>query len=150
MIRGGMSSPLGPLRLTARDGAILALDWAEAAPSEDALIAEAVSQLTAYLEGGLRRFDLPLAPEASEAGAKVLDAMLDIPFGETRTYGEIGEAVGLPAQAVGQLCGANPIPILIPCHRVLGASSLGGYSGKGGVETKVRLLRHENAAGLLI
>ena len=54
------------------------------------------------------------------------------------------------AQAVGNACGANPIPVVIPCHRVLGASGLGGYSGAGGVETKVWLLRHEGAAGLLI
>ena len=150
MIRGGVDSPLGPLRLAARDGALLALDWAEAEPPEDPLLAEAAAQLSAYFEGRLRQFDLPLAPKASAAGARVLGAMLDIPFGETRTYGEIGAALKLPAQAVGQLCGANPIPILIPCHRVLGATSLGGYSGAGGVETKVRLLRHENAAGLLI
>ena len=150
MIRGGMDSPLGPLVVSALDDRIVALTWGEAPHLDDPLIGQAVDQLTAYFDGSLRQFDLPLAPEATEAGAKVLQAMLDIPFGETRTYGEIGEATGLPAQAVGQLCGANPIPILIPCHRVLGATSLGGYSGQGGVETKVRLLRHEGAAGLLI
>ena len=150
MIRGGMDSPLGPLILSVEDGALVALGWGAAEPSDDPLLLRAVAQLDAYFDGTLTQFDLPLAPEASAAGAKVLEAMLDIPFGETRTYGEIGEAVGLPAQAVGQLCGANPIPIVIPCHRVLGATTLGGYSGAGGAETKVKLLRHENAAGLLI
>jgi methylated-DNA-[protein]-cysteine S-methyltransferase len=58
--------------------------------------------------------------------------------------------LGAPAQAIGQACGANPLPILIPCHRVLGAATLGGFSAPGGVETKVALLRHEGAAGLLI
>ncbi|MGB4829380.1 MAG: MGMT family protein, partial [Paracoccaceae bacterium] len=77
-------------------------------------------------------------------------AMAAIPYGETRTYGQIAHAVGAPAQAVGQACGANPIPILIPCHRVLGGNTLGGFSAPGGVETKVALLRHEGAAGLLI
>ena len=76
--------------------------------------------------------------------------MQSIPFGETLTYGEIAKRLGVPAQAVGQACGGNPIPVIIPCHRVLGATSLGGYSGEGGVETKVWLLRHEGAAGLLI
>jgi len=80
----------------------------------------------------------------------VCDAMRAIPFGETRTYGEIARALGVPAQAVGQACGANPIPVIIPCHRVLGAASLGGFSGSGGIETKVALLRHEGAAGLLL
>jgi len=76
--------------------------------------------------------------------------MCAIPFGETRTYGEIAAELDASAQAVGNACGANPIPILIPCHRVLGAASLGGFSGAGGIETKVALLRHEGAAGLLI
>ncbi|MFY9205650.1 MAG: MGMT family protein, partial [Yoonia sp.] len=71
-------------------------------------------------------------------------------FGETRTYGELAREMGVPAQAIGQACGANPIPIIIPCHRVLGAKTLGGFSGAGGVEGKVQLLRHESAAGLLI
>ena len=76
--------------------------------------------------------------------------MRAIPFGETRTYGEIAKAVGAPAQAVGQACGANTIPVIIPCHRVTGTGGLGGFSGMGGVETKVELLRHEGAYSLLI
>ena len=62
----------------------------------------------------------------------------------------MAKALGVPAQAIGQACGANPLPILIPCHRVLGASGLGGFSAPGGVETKVALLKHEGAASLLI
>ena len=81
---------------------------------------------------------------------RVRRAMAAIPFGETRTYGEISAMVDAPAQVVGQACGANPIPLIIPCHRVLGARGLGGFSAPGGVETKVALLRHEGAAGLLI
>ena len=77
--------------------------------------------------------------------------MLEIPFGETRTYGDIARALGQSAQAVGAACGGNPIPILIPCHRVMGAGGkLTGFSGKGGVETKVALLRHEGAGAFLI
>ena len=76
--------------------------------------------------------------------------MFAIPHGETRTYGDLARALNAPAQAIGQACGANPIPILIPCHRILGAHSLGGFSAKGGVETKVWLLKHEGAASLLL
>ena len=76
--------------------------------------------------------------------------MRAIPVGHTRTYGDIARDLGVPPQAVGQACGGNPIAIIIPCHRVLGAGGLGGFSGAGGVETKVALLRHEGAAGLLI
>ena len=65
-------------------------------------------------------------------------------------HGEIARDLGHPAQAVGGACGGNPIPIIIPCHRVMGAKGLTGFSGKGGVETKVALLRHEGAASLLI
>jgi len=78
------------------------------------------------------------------------EALCAIPFGETRTYGDLAKELEAPAQAIGQACGGNPIAILIPCHRVLGADNLGGYSGIGGVETKVALLKLEGAAGLLI
>lgn len=114
------------------------------------MLQEAAGQLRAYFDGSLTAFDLPLDPGAEGLHARVLDAMLAIPFGETRTYGDIARALDAPAQAIGQACGANRIPILIPCHRILGADSLGGYSGAGGVETKVALLRLEGAAGLLI
>ncbi len=70
--------------------------------------------------------------------------------GINSTYGDIAKATGLSAQSVGQLCGANPIPVIIPCHRVMGAKGLTGFSGKGGVETKVALLRHEGAGSFLI
>jgi methylated-DNA-[protein]-cysteine S-methyltransferase len=76
--------------------------------------------------------------------------MCAIPFGETRTYGDLAKDLGVPAQAIGQACGANPVPVIVPCHRILGASGLGGFSAPGGVETKVALLKHEGAASLLI
>ena len=65
-------------------------------------------------------------------------------------YGDLAGALGVPAQAVGQACGGNPIPIIVPCHRVLGATGLGGFSAPGGVETKIALLKHEGAASLLL
>ena len=74
--------------------------------------------------------------------------MAAIPFGQVRTYGDLARDLGVSAQAMGQLCGANPLPVIVPCHRVVGAAGLGGFSGAGGVETKAWLLRHEG--GLLI
>ena len=115
------------------------------------LLEEAARQLADY-DAGLRTdFDLPLKVTGSAFQKAVCAEMLAIPFGETRTYGDIAKSLGQSAQAVGAACGANPLPILIPCHRVMGAGGrLTGFSGKGGVETKVALLRHEGAASLLI
>ncbi|WP_395541104.1 methylated-DNA--[protein]-cysteine S-methyltransferase [Neotabrizicola sp. sgz301269] len=143
-----LDTPFGPVALRLREGRISALIWGrdgdEGAPVQDGL-----RQLAEYFAGQRHVFDLPLDWGEGLNGA-VRRAMAAIPFGETRTYGEISRLVGAPAQAVGQACGANPIPIIIPCHRVLGAKTLGGFSAPGGVETKVALLRHEGAAGLLI
>ena len=103
-------------------------------------------QLDEYFDGRRDRFDVAVDwALVGEWGRKVLGACAAIPFGETRTYGEIARALGVPAQAVGQACGANPIPIFVRCHRVVGTGSLGGYSGGRGIETKAWLLRHEGA-----
>jgi len=134
------------------DGAITQLNWsgADDGPATP-LLREAVAQLRAYDAGVLQEFDLPLRVGGSEFQRAVCDAMLAIPFGDTATYGEIATKLGAPAQAVGGACGGNPIPVIIPCHRVMGAGGrLTGFSGAGGVETKVALLRHEGAASLLI
>lgn len=151
MIYAALASPYGPLRIAQQGAGLVALDWCDGPRvAETPLLQEALDQLEAYLAGRLTAFDLPLAPAGSAALLKVLDQISAIPFGETVTYGEIAARTGLSAQAVGQLCGANPLPILIPCHRVMGAKGLTGFSGAGGVETKVALLRHEGAGGFLI
>ena len=144
-----LPTPLGPLTVTETDGRIASLNWRASDGEATPLETEALRQLAAYFEGKLTRFDLPLDFGAG-IHAKVRHAMAAIPYGETLTYGDIAKAVEVSAQAVGQACGANAIPIIIPCHRVLGAKTLGGFSAKGGVETKVWLLKHEGAAGLLI
>lgn len=152
MDRHCLTTPLGPLTLEAQDGALTGLSWGGTV-SGDApipLLARAAQQLTAYFDGTLFDFDLPLQVTGSPLQRAVCDQMRAIPFGRTRTYGEIAKAIGAPAQAIGQACGGNPLPVLIPCHRVLSARGLGGFSAPGGVETKVALLRHEGAAGLLI
>lgn len=143
-------TPTGPMTLVETDGAITRAEWGSGGFEGTPLLREAAAQLVAYFNGKLRQFDLPLRVEASVFQQSVCDVMSAIPFGDTRTYGEIANDLGVPAQAVGQACGGNPIPVIIPCHRVLGARGLGGFSGSGGVETKVWLLRHEGAGGLLI
>ena len=147
-----LSSPVGPLTVWAEDGAVTRLDWEDrpAAPPADAVLNDARTQLTGYFAGHRKTFDLPLAPRGSAFQQAFYAALCAIPFGETRTYGDLAAELGVSAQAIGQACGANPIPILIPCHRVLAANGLGGFSGRGGVEAKVALLRLEGAASLLI
>lgn len=148
--RGGIVSPFGPLTLIEDEGQIVGLDWRQLPGERTTLLDEACRQLTAYFAGAWRGpFDLPLAFLPGLAG-QVQRAMCAIPMGETRTYGDLAKVLGAPPQAIGQACGANPIPILIPCHRILSSTGLGGFSAPGGIETKVALLKHEGAASLLI
>ena len=145
MIRAAITGPFGPVCLVERDGVLVGLEWhMPEVLGQSALLDEGLAQLAAYFAGRLRRFDLALDWGSGLNGA-VRQAMAAIPYGETRTYGQIARAVGAPPQAVGQACGANPLPILIPCHRVTGAGWFGGFSAPGGVETKAALLRHEGA-----
>ncbi len=140
------------MRIVETDGAISTLDWGrEPTASDDSpVLREAAQQLGAYFAGEREEFELPLHVAGSDFQKAVCGAMSAIPFGYTRTYGEIAKELGAPAQAVGGACGGNPIPIIIPCHRVMGAKGLTGFSGAGGVESKVWLLRHEGAGGFLI
>ncbi|MFK7876633.1 MAG: methylated-DNA--[protein]-cysteine S-methyltransferase [Paracoccaceae bacterium] len=147
-----MLTPFGSLCATQTGDALSKLDWCVAQDAEPTdLLVETMTQLQAYCDGTLTKFDLPLVVAGGALQRAVCDAMRAIPLGETLTYGEIAREVGASAQAVGQACGKNPIPVIIPCHRVMGAGGkLTGFSGLGGVETKVALLRHERAGGLLI
>lgn len=146
-----VDSLVGPLGFDATDGAVTALYWGQVGTLEPGVLADqVVAEVNAYFAGDLTNFSIPLAPRGSVFQQTFYAALRAIPFGETRTYGDLAKELGVSAQAIGQACGANPIAILIPCHRVLGATGLGGFSGAGGVEAKVELLRHEGAAGLLI
>lgn len=145
MIRAGIVGPFGPVALVERSGMLVGLEWRlPEVQGDSALLAEGLRQLEAYFAGRLTRFELPL-DWGTGLNAAVRRAMADIPQGETRTYGQIAKAVGAAPQAVGQACGANPLPIIIPCHRVTGTDWFGGFSAPGGVETKAALLRHEGA-----
>ena len=147
-----IDTPTGAFTLVEQDGAITRASWDEmdAEPGDTPLLAEAARQVRAYFDDALTAFDLPLSIKASPAQQAACAAMRAIPTGETRTYGELARDLKISAQAMGQLCGGNPIPLIVPCHRVLGATGLGGFSAPGGIETKVWLLRHERAGGLLI
>ncbi len=151
MPRLTVDTPTGPFTLIERDGAIVGAHWGgDRGKEETPLLAEAAKQVAEYFAGTRRDFELPLRIEASAAQQAACAAMRAIPMGETRTYGEIAAELKVSAQAMGQLCGHNPIPLIVPCHRVLGANGLGGYSAPDGIETKVFLLRHERAGGMLI
>ncbi|WP_170351725.1 methylated-DNA--[protein]-cysteine S-methyltransferase [Ruegeria atlantica] len=146
-----VETQFGRLGVEETDGAVTRLVWnGRDEGLETPLLQEAAAQLKAYDQGKLDQFDLPYRITGSDFQKQVCDLMFAIPLGETRTYGDIAKELGQPPQPVGQACGSNPIPVIIPCHRVLAANSLGGFSGDGGIETKVALLRHERAAGLLI
>ena len=151
MLLRDIDTQFGTLTLTEEDGALVRLDWGVSGRADTSKVLDhAVAQLRAYDEGALTTFDLPLRVKGSQVQRNVCSAMSAIPFGDTLTYGDIAKQLGIPAQVVGQACGGNPIPIIIPCHRVMGAKGLTGFSGAGGVETKVALLRHEGAGGFLI
>jgi methylated-DNA-[protein]-cysteine S-methyltransferase len=112
------------------------------------LAAEAAAQLTRYFGDPTFRFDLPLAVNGTLFQRRVWDAIAAIPCGTTRRYGELAEALDAPARAIGQACGDNRLPIVIPCHRVIGADGLGGFAhATGGFPTSVKrwLLEHEGA-----
>ena len=144
-------SPLGHLTLFEQDGAIISLDWGRVDGGEPSpLLEQARDQVLDYFDGARKDFTIPLQPHGTAFQQKVWQSMCAIPFGSTRTYGAVAAELGSSPRAVGTACGRNPLPILIPCHRVLGRNTLGGFSAPGGVETKVALLRFEGAAGLLI
>jgi len=140
-----VNSPVGPLTLFEESGALVAIEWGRAPGSASSpLLGEARSQLDAYFAGRLRTFDLPLRPAGTPFQRAVWALMGDIPYGATRTYGDIARALGTAPRPVGGACGRNPIPIVIPCHRVTGAGGrLGGYSGGPGIAAKRALLRLE-------
>ena len=144
------NSPVGPLSVVIENNRITRLEWAALSGPSHPVGEEAVAQLRAYFEGRLDRFDLPMAPLKTAFQQQFAEALCAIPKGQTKTYGDLAKMLGVSAQAIGQACGANPIPVIVPCHRVLAQCGLGGFSGAGGVEAKVTLLRHESAASLLI
>ena len=140
---------LGSVTFVEEDGALLAITTHrsyEGIEQETALIKEAYQQLSEYLKGERQMFDLPLNPRGTDFQKRVWQALCDIPYGETRSYKQIAEAIGNPkaVRAVGMANNRNPITIVVPCHRVIGADGkLVGYGG--GLEMKEFLLRLEKS-----
>ena len=153
-----IDSPVGDLRIVERDGAITAIEFSPfrdhdgrprgARSDDNPVLVEAVAQLRAYFARELKEFDLPLAPVGSAFQQAVWDQLVLIGYGDTASYGEIARRLGktnAASRAVGLANGSNPIPIVIPCHRVIGANgTLTGYAG--GIERKQTLLEIEQHA----
>ncbi|MCE2509535.1 MAG: methylated-DNA--[protein]-cysteine S-methyltransferase [Alphaproteobacteria bacterium] len=145
MSKLSFETPIGAITLAEEGGKITGLYWGTVQNGEETpVLCEARDQLNAYLEGTRQDFDLPLAPQGTAFQQAVWQSMLKIPYGKTQSYGDIAKALKSGPRAVGGASSRNPIPIFIPCHRVLGThGGLGGYSAKGGVGTKLRLLALE-------
>jgi methylated-DNA-[protein]-cysteine S-methyltransferase len=153
-----MDSPVGELRIVEQDGAITAIEFSPfregdgrprgAREDDHPLLVEAVRQLRAYFDRDLKEFDLPLAPTGSAFQQRVWAELREVGFGETASYGQIAGRLGMTnaaSRAVGLANGRNPIPIVIPCHRIIGANgTLTGYAG--GLERKQLLLGLEQDA----
>lgn len=147
-----LESPIGALRLRTDGEALTAIDFApwvdELGERDDAhpVLVAACEQLGEYFVGTRRHFALPLAPRGTEFSRRVWQALANIPYGETRSYGQVAASLGLPpgaSRAVGAANGRNPVPVVLPCHRVVGADgTLTGYAG--GLERKKVLLALES------
>lgn len=151
-----MKSPVGELKLIASEGGLSAILWENDDPNRVRLgatskddnhpvLIETEHQLTEYFSGKRRTFSLRLAPVGTEFQQRVWKELQKIPFGETRSYGDLARQIGKPSasRAVGAANGRNPISIVIPCHRVIGSSGkLTGFAG--GLEVKARLLAFES------
>lgn len=150
-----IDTPIGELTLTARDGKLVGVHFPPGAPSSNSregtepVLEAAAAQLRKYFAGERTAFDLPLELDGSAFQQEAWRALADIPYGETVSYGEHARRLGRPdaVRAVGAANGANPIPIVLPCHRVIGADgSLTGFGG--GLQTKRALLDLERSPSL--
>ena len=151
------NSPVGPLTLFATGGALTALEWGHGTQSDpdpvlpDPVLLEAEHQLAAYFAGDFKPFSVPLHPDGTGFQREIWREMQKIPPGTTMSYGALAQKAGHPraSRAVGSACARNPLPLFIPCHRVLrGNGGLGHYSGGEGAQTKRRLLILEGALAL--
>lgn len=151
-----LDTPTGRVRVVSDGDAVVRISWiapgtiVEAA-AEDAVSRETATQLEAYFAGRLTAFDVPLRFRGGSAFERAIwQAMREIPWGQTRSYGDLAARTGGMARAVGGACGRNPIPIVVPCHRVVGSDGkLVGFSGAEGVATKQWLLDFERGQARL-
>jgi methylated-DNA-[protein]-cysteine S-methyltransferase len=158
---GAVDTPLGRMLVAVTEAGVMSVDFHDS-PAARARAAErsglatvddpgrtapATERLAAYFAGELREFGLPIDWRlTSRVQRQVLATLYEtVPYGKVRTYGELGDrsGIGVPARAIGQVMGANPIPVIVPCHRIVAGNGLGGYSGGSGVEIKRWLLTLE-------
>lgn len=147
-----LAMPFGMLGVRIDGGALIGLEFLPAEmpiqDSNDALVAEVARQLQAYLNDPDYRFDLPTRLHGTPFRQRVWQALMQIPVGQTRSYGDIARQIGSSPRAVGQALGDNPVPIVVPCHRVVSSAGLGGFNhhaAGAAIEIKRWLLRHERA-----
>lgn len=143
-----IDSPLGRLLLVSDQDALIRVEWGtqENAGSADPLLKRAADQMQQYFAGKRRGFDLPLKPAGTQFRLSVWRAMQGIAYGHVATYGDLAKDLQSSPRAIGGACGANPIPIIIPCHRVIGHNQrLTGFSAPGGLATKTWLLQLEES-----
>jgi len=143
-----LNTPLGDVTVFAHNQHLVALDWGQGYDSprttQNPLLNQTAKALRRYFQGAAEDFSsLPLDPGGTPFQRRVWKQMQAIEIGKARTYGQIAKHLGSSPRAVGTACGANPIPIIIPCHRVVAQKALGGYSGGHGAETKTHLLHLE-------
>ena len=137
-------TPLGALTLSEEDGAIVALDWGFGRDQDPTdLLVKGRDQLQAYFDEDLQDFSLPLAPAGTPYRRRIWNALQGIPYGQVKSYSTIALEAGGSARSVGTANACNPIPIIIPCHRVVATTGIGGYSGGEGLSTKRWLLALE-------
>ena len=146
-----LHTPVGDISVSEEDGAIVSVDWGWGSQQGSTrLLRRACDQLHRYFDQKLIVFDLPLAPAGTAYQQAVWRELCSIPYGATNTYRDIAQVAGGSPRSVGQANGNNPIPIIIPCHRVVATSHLGGYSGGEGLDTKRWLLALEARAQPLL
>lgn len=144
-----VNSPAGWVQIKVENGYVCALDYVEKNTSSkngDEILRQACAQMQAYNKQADSGFDLPLQLSGTPFQQKVWHALCDIPPGQVMTYGELAKNLKSSPRAVGGACRANPLPIIVPCHRVVARNSLGGYSGAtsgANMNIKMALLRHE-------
>ncbi|MCF8473485.1 MAG: methylated-DNA--[protein]-cysteine S-methyltransferase [Emcibacter sp.] len=140
-------SPIGDLTLSEEENKIVSLDWGWSPLSkETSFLIKAKNMINLYFDGEAPDFKIALDAYGTDFQKRVWQAMIEIPYGKTMTYGELADKIGSHPRAVGSACGKNPIPIIIPCHRIMGKNGkLTGYSGGEGISTKLFLLELEKA-----
>jgi methylated-DNA-[protein]-cysteine S-methyltransferase len=142
-----IATPIGPMRVEGDETAVLRILIGADGPAaigSSTPVRAAAEQLLAYFAGDLKAFDLPLPRLASPRGQALRDGLIALRYGETASYGELARRLQSGARAIGQLCARNPLPVIIPCHRVTAAGgALGNYSAGDGQATKIWLLDHE-------